>query len=144
MATHDDEVALRLIRDTDVPATNPLGRAFEFGLQDTKQVIVPGTRRADGAFVFDFSLHVKPGKDPARPVFTGRFASGPADDRFVYLSWRALEASQGHHINRLKARLGTIDWELVRAAQASGGRLTADMSGWRPHDTRKSVRWELG
>ena len=54
-----------------------------FGLQDTKQTIIPGERQPDGTLAFDFTLRVKPGADPDRPVLLGRFASGPAQDRFV-------------------------------------------------------------
>lgn len=136
-----NEVRLRLIRDTDIPASHERDEAYEFGLQDTRQQIVPGVRRADGALVFNFSLTVKPGRDPYHPAFTGRFASGPADDRFVYLSWRAIP--RGEYINRVKARLSAIDWAMVRAAQAADRPLTADMSGWGPGDRRRQVSWYL-
>ena len=134
-----DEVRMRLVRRDDAPPTNPQGLAFEFGLQDTKQGIDPGRRSADGAFVFDFVLRVKPGADPERPVFGGPYASGPADDRFVYLSWRRIDG--GGYINRVKARLGGINWTMVRAAQAEDRPLTADMTGWTPHAHRRSVDW---
>ena len=83
---------------------------------------------------------MKPDKNGA-PNFTGPFASGPADDRFVYLSWRSVP--RGVWINRIKARLGGIDWPLIEAARAKGRRLVADMSGWSPHDTRRQVDWRL-
>src|ERR1700677_555600 len=95
-----DEVRFRLLRSDDVPATNPLNLSYQFGLQDIKENIVAGTRQPSGILVFDFILRAKVGKDPARPVFTGPFASGPVDDRFVYLSWRAIE--RGDYINRAK------------------------------------------
>jgi hypothetical protein len=135
------EVRFRLLRANDVPATNPHELAFRFGLQDTKQNIVAGERQADGALAFGFTLRVKEGKD-GRPVFTGLFASGTVEDRFVYLSWFAIE--RGDYINRVKARLGTIGWEMVRAAQAQGRPITADMTGWSPGDRRKNVTWYLG
>jgi hypothetical protein len=135
------EVRLRLIRGDDRPATNPLGEPFEFGLQDTKQAIDPGVRRENGAVVFDLVLTAKPGPDPNRPVFSGRYASGPADDRFVYLAWRSIP--RGVWINRVKARLSTITWEMVEAARSEGRLLAADMSGWGPHDARHSVEWKL-
>jgi hypothetical protein len=135
-------VRLRIIRDNDRPATNPHNDAYVFGLQDSKQEVVAGVRRADGMLVFDFSLQVKPGPDPARPVFTGRFASGTPQDRFVYLSWRSVR--RGVWINRVKARLGGIGWTLVRAAQAADKPLMADMSGRGPGHTRRQVEWRLG
>jgi hypothetical protein len=112
-----------------------------FGLQDTKQTIIPGERQPDGTLAFDFTLRVKPGADPDRPVLLGRFASGPAQDRFVYLSWRSVP--RGVYINRVKARLGSIDWAMVREAQRTNRPLVADMTGWRPGDPRKQVEWRL-
>jgi len=136
-----DEVRLRLVRADDKPATNPLGEAYEFGLQDTKQNVIAGVRRPDGWLVWDFALGVKPGPDPNHPSFLGAFASGPPDDRFVYLAWRS--APRQVWINRVKARLGAIDWPLVRAAQAAELPLVADMTGWGPHDSRRQVEWRL-
>jgi hypothetical protein len=136
-----DEVRFRLLRSDDIPATNPHNLAYRFGLQDTKQNIVAGERQPDGMLVFDFSLKVKKGKDPKYPVFTGRFASGPVDDRFVYLSWWAIE--RGDYINRIKARLSPIDWKMVRASQEQDRPITADMTGRGPGDS-KFVTWFLG
>jgi len=135
------EVRMRLIRDDDVPPSHELDETFVFGLQDSKQQIIAGERQPDGKLVFDFSLQVKPGPDPKRPIFTGRFASGTVDDRFVYLSWRSVPRNV--YINRVKARLSTIDWSMVRAAQKTNLPLTANMTGWRPGDPRKQVEWRL-
>ena len=132
------EVQLRLVRSGDAPPTNPLEEAFEFGLQDTKGALHPGARAGAGRFVFDFDLAVKPGKD-GRPNFTGAFASGPADDRFVYLSWRSIP--RGVYINRIKARLADIDWAMIERAQ--GRRLAADLSDWSPGGGRRRVDWRL-
>jgi hypothetical protein len=136
-----DEVRFRLLRNDDIPATNPYNLAYRFGLQDTKQQIVAAERLANGSLVFDFSLKVKKGKHPDVPVFTGRFASGPVDDRFVYLSWLAIE--RGDYINRVKARLSNIDWKMIKAAQEQDKAITADMTGWTPGDPRKYVSWQL-
>jgi hypothetical protein len=137
-----DEVCFRLLRSDDVPATNPHNLAFRFGLQDTKQNIGAGEPQPNGALAFDFSLKVKKGNDPKYPVFTGPFASGPVDDRFVYLSWFAIE--RGDYINRVKARLSNVDWKMVRASQEQNRRITADMTGRGPGDPRKFVSWYLG
>jgi hypothetical protein len=137
-----DDVHFRLLRSDDVPATNPLHLSYRFGLQDTKQNIVAGEQQPDGVLAFDFTLKVKKSKDPKHPVFTGRFASGPTDDRFVYLSWWAIE--RGDYINRVKARLVTIDWKMIRASQEQDRPITAQMTGWLPGDTRNYVIWYLG
>lgn len=132
------EVRFRLIRNGDAPPTNPLGEAFVFGLQDTKGELHPGVRDGAGRFVFDFSLTVKPGKG-GQPSFTGPFASGPAGDRFVYLSWRSVPRRAW--INRVKARLADIDWATIEKAQ--GRRLVADLSDWSPGGGRRRVDWRL-
>jgi hypothetical protein len=135
------EVRFRLRRRNDVPSTNPHNLAYRFGLQDTKGKIVSGVRQADGIFRFDFRLKVKPGKAPEHPVFTGLYASGPPIDRFVYLSWWAID--RGDWINRVKARLATIDWKMVRASQDQDRPITADLTGWNLGDARKYVSWYL-
>jgi hypothetical protein len=136
-----DEIRFRLLRSNHVPATNPHNLAFKFGLQDKKGEIFPGVREKDGTLAFDFTLTVSKGKDPSRPVFGGRFASGPPDDRFVYLSWYAIK--RGDYINRVKARLNTINWKMVREAQRTNKVITANMTGWKPGDARKQVEWRL-
>lgn len=142
MAEKPSEVRFRLIRADDVPATNPEKDAFVFGLQDTKEQLIAGARGPKGEFIFDFSLTVKPGADPARPVFGGRFASGPASDRFVYLAWRSIP--RGVWINRLKARLAGVDWAMVRAAQAADAPIEADLTSRPPGSGKTPVPWRIG
>jgi hypothetical protein len=120
----------------------PIRSTCLIGSAYTKQEIVAGRRQPNRVLAFDFSLKVKKGKDPKYPVFTGRFASGPPDDRFVYLSWWAIK--RGDYINRVKARLATVDWKTVRASQEKNRPITADMTGWIPGDARKHVTWYLG
>jgi hypothetical protein len=136
-----DEVRFRLLRTDDVPATNPHDLAFKFGLQDKHGDIVPATPQKNGSLAFDFTMTVRKGADPKRPVFGGRFANGPPNDRFVYLSWYAMK--RGDYINRVKARLSGIDWQMVRAAQASNKAITADMTGMTPAHTKKLIAWHL-
>ena len=77
--------------------------------------------------------------DLGRPNFLGPYASGPADDRFVYLAWRSI--LRAVWINRVKARLADIDWPLIEAAQ--GRRLSADLSDWSPGGGRRRVDWQI-
>jgi hypothetical protein len=134
------EAPFRLARDHERPISYEFEEAYEFGLQDNKGKIIPGARDPMGRFVFDFSLTVKPAAD-GRPVFTGRFASGPPSDRFVYLSWRSIP--RGVYINRLKASLSSIDWDMIRTALDSGRRLYADTTNWRLGDPRRIIPWRL-
>ncbi len=132
-------VRMRLVRGDEAPPT-PDGAAFTFGLQDSKGTMVPPAKGADGRLRFDFELKVAPGPD-GQPVFTGPFASGSREDRFVYLSWRRRD---GSYINRIKARLKDLDWPLIRQAQAEGRPLEADMSGRKPGGGTVAVAWRLG
>lgn len=134
------EVRFRLLRADDIPATNPHGLAYKVGLQDTKQEITEGRRLRDGRLAFDFTLKVRKG-DAGQPIFTGRHASGPVDDRFVYLSWFAIK--RGDYINRVKARLSTVDWKLIRTAIEQEKVITADMTGRGPGDPQQYVTWLL-
>jgi uncharacterized protein DUF5990 len=132
-------IRLRLLRDPAPPT--PDGSALRFGLQDSKGGIVPGVETGDGKLRFDFELDVKEGPDKERPIFTGPHASGPRDDRFVYLSWQRLDGRS--YVNRIKARLRDIGWPLVREAQAAGKVLEADMSGRAAGGGRVPVEWRL-
>jgi hypothetical protein len=140
-AVGESEVRLRLIRADDRPSTNPEGDAFEFGLQDSKGELTPAARLPDGRLYWDFELRVRAAPDGS-PNFLGRFASGPADDRFVYLSWRSIP--RGVWISRLKARLSWIDWPLIRAAQAAHQPITADLTGRTPGHSMLRIDWRLG
>ena len=86
-----------------IRSTSPVG----LGCRTPNRKSSRGEQQPNGTLVFDFSLKVKEGKDPKHLSFAGRFASGPVDDRFLYLSWWAIE--RGHYINRVKARLATVD-----------------------------------
>lgn len=141
MAAQGDSVRIRLLTgDTRPP--RPDGTGCIFGLQDDKNRVYSGTRRPDGRIAFDFTLAVKAGSDPDKPVFTGPFARGPRDERFVYLSWLRLDGKG--YVNRIKARLTDIDWPLVREAQARDLPLEADMTGRAPGGGRVPVRWRVG
>lgn len=133
----------RLLRDSPIAASaadDP--SATMFGLQDNREQIHAGTVRPDGMIAFEFTLRVAPASDETKPpVFTGPFAFGSPRERFVYLSWQRTELPG--YVNRIKARLGDIDWALVHAAQASGGTLEADMSGRKAGGGTIPVDWRL-
>jgi len=136
-----EELHLRVVRDHDRPLSHEFEESLLFGLQDVHQVIEPPVVGAGGQQIFDFTVMVRPDPKSGRPKFSGRFVSGKADDRFVYLSWRSVPRQT--YVNRLKARLGGIDWPLIEAALESGGVLCADMTDWQLGDKRKQVAWRL-
>ena len=129
-------VKLRLLREPEPPSAKE--GSWRFGLQDKAGRLHDGAPRPDGTIAFDFELTVGEGD---RPIFTGPFASGPRDERFVYLSWQRL--SDGGFINRIKVRLADLDWTQVRAAQASGGWLEADLRGVQSGGGRRPVAWRI-
>lgn len=135
------EVRLRLVRADELPATNPLGEAFEFGLQGVKQRILPGQRSADGGFARDFALGVKPGPDAARRTFLGDYASGRPTIASSTSPGARYLAGSGSIASRRGWAASTGRWS--GRAQAAGRRLVADMTGWSPHDGRKQVAWRL-
>jgi hypothetical protein len=47
-------------------------------------------------------------------------------------------------INRLKCRLNTVTWDLVRAAQAADRPIEGDVSGRGPRKAMEPVGWRLG
>jgi hypothetical protein len=135
-----NSVKMRLLRRGAEPP-GPGSPPCRFGLQDTKGALHAGAIREDGLLAFDFELTVKPGPDPERPVFGGPFASGPRDERFVYLSWQRIDG-QGY-AGRIKARLADLDWSLVRQAQAMDASLEADLTGRAYAGGRLPVTWRI-
>ena len=134
-----DTVRFRLIRDTAEPP-KPDGTACAFGLQDNAGGMHNGVWRPDGGLAFNFELKVTAGKD-GQPVFSGLFASGSPAKRFVYLSWPRLDGRG--FVNRVKVRLGDLDWATIRAGQGDGKVLEAATSGRAPGGGTVSVSWRV-
>ena len=130
---------MRLLRDDPAAPSGELSAPF--GLQDTDGRLRPPIRRADGMHAFDFELAVSQGPD-GRPNFTGPFASGPRDQRFVYLSWPRLDGCG--YVNRVKVRLSDLDWPLIEQAIARDLPLEADASGRKAGGGTVPVHWKLG
>ncbi|HEY3890042.1 MAG TPA: DUF5990 family protein [Caulobacteraceae bacterium] len=133
-----DTVGLRVLHDGAKPI-HDTGESYRFGLQRGPDDVQEGAALADGRLAFDIALRVKPGSDLDRPVFLGDFTFGPSHARFLHLGWKP---DRPGWINRVKVPLSGINWAQVRAAQASGGRLTADATGRQPHRPRP-LTWSL-
>lgn len=103
---------------------------IQFGLQDKKQDLQNGREISADQVVFDFTLKVSRHSD-GRPNFTGAFAQGPREKRFVYLTYKAPEGESWRIYRRIKAPLHIIAWEQVEAALAAGRVLQARVSGLR-------------
>jgi hypothetical protein len=135
-------IRMRLLRDEAGDDSAGDDSPCGFGLQDNRQVLHAGVRRADGKTAFDFTLRIAATPDEcAPPVFTGPFAFGRPQDRFVCLAWEPGRAPG--QINRIKPRLADIDWALLSAAQESGDVLEADLSGRKAGGGKLPVGWRL-
>lgn len=133
-----ETIGIRLLREPEAPS--PDGSDVRFGLQDKKGGMHDGVPGSDGLTRFDLTLSVATAPDGA-PDFGGPFASGPRGERFVYLSWQRTNGAG--FMNRIKVRLKDIDWALIRAAQADGKRLEADLQGATTGGGTRPVEWRV-
>ena len=69
--------------------------------------------------------------DDGTVIFTGAYAHGARDKRFVYLTYKIPEGDGWRIYRRIKAPLHMITWEQVQAALAAGRVLQARVSGLR-------------
>ena len=104
--------------------------AIQFGLQDKKQDLHWGREVAADAVSFEFTLDVRRHND-GWPNFTGAFAHGTREKRFVYLTYKVPDGESWQIYRRLKVPLHEISWEQVEAALAEGQALQARVSGLR-------------
>lgn len=96
------------------PPETPAGlQTMVFGLQDKDAELLAGYEIAPNRRGYPFSIEVEQHKDGS-PNFTGRFAHGSHQDRFLYLTQKGLLADGGWHIiKRIKVTLKPITWEQV-------------------------------
>lgn len=120
------------IHVTNPPAATVNGRPTEFGLQDKAGKLMPGTAAADGSLVFECILKASE-SDP--PNFTGPYAQGTKQERFLYLGYRL--AGETAWIKRIKVMLGSITAEQV----AQGSVLQTEVDGRRV--ARFTASWKL-
>ena len=130
---------MRLLRGD--PAAPSGDASAPLALQDKDENLHPPVKRSNGMHVFDFELTVSERPD-GKPNFTGPFACGPPDKRFVYLSWPRADGCG--YVNRVKVRLGDLDWPLIDEAIARGVPLEADASGRKAGGGAVPVSWRLG
>jgi hypothetical protein len=91
------------------------GRGHEY---ETLQV----QQRTRGDIVFDFSLTVNDSRKDGLPNFTGPFAQGPADGRFLYLDVGTYAGQKDTPWSRrIKIPLKDISWTLVKRVTAKSG-----------------------
>jgi hypothetical protein len=133
-----ETIHIRLLREPQAP--RPDGSEVRFGLQDKKGAMHDGVARGDGLLQFDLVLQVQQAPDGS-PDFGGLFVSGPRGQRFVYLSWQRTNGAG--FMNRIKVRLADLDWSLVRAAQADGKIVEANLRDVSTGGGNRPVDWRL-
>lgn len=111
------------------PPTMHDGRLTEFGLQDKKQILYPGTLQTDGTFRYEMNIRVKRSSKHNRPQFTGAFVHGTSDAQFLYLSYKDAQDPASSWIKRLKITLSPITWAQIEEAMAKDGALEASVHG---------------
>jgi len=131
--------SIRLIHDGVQPG--PAVAEVTFGLQDRENQVHCGKRLKRGLIQFDVSLDAADDRSRGL-VFSGAFAHGPPDKRFLYLSWKRHEATGAPWAWRIKIPLAGIDRSLVDRSQRSGCPIEANVVGRRPH-TSEPVTWQV-
>lgn len=105
------------------------GRLTEFGLQDKKQVLHPGTFQDHDAVRYEIDVRAKRNSKSNRPQFTGTFIHGTPDAQFLYLSLRDAQSPAPSWIKRLKITLSPITWAQIEEVIEKKGALEASVSG---------------
>jgi hypothetical protein len=97
----------------------------DFGVQrgrGAKYETLQVQRRTRGDIVFDLSLTVNDSRKDGLPNFTGPFAQGPADSRFLYLDVGTYAGQKDTPWSRrIKIPLQGITWALVKKVTAQSG-----------------------
>ena len=112
------EIQIRILVTNPPPSTIE-SRPTEFGLQDKSGNLIPGQPMPDGSLLFECVLKASVDKPPN---FTGPYAQGTPQERFIYLSYRPV--GEAAWIKRIKVMLGSITTEQV--AQRSVLETTVD------------------
>lgn len=119
---------------------DPDQHGAHFGLQDnsnaTHWALHAGIRKANGDFVFECDVRVRPNARTGSPNFLGDFVHGKPDERFLYLSWRPKGCGLGQPASasavwtrRMKIHLRTITWPQIEEATQAGAVLEATVEG---------------
>jgi len=96
-------------------------------------------QRTRGDIVFDFSLTVNDSRKDGLPNFTGPFAQGPSDGRFLYLDVGTYAGQKDTSWSRrIKIPLQGITWPLVKKATAKPGLALAAKIPGKGKDGRPS------
>jgi hypothetical protein len=113
-----------------------------FGIQDTNKAVHDGRKLRGGLLIFEVTLDVKSRDVSESPRFSGSFAHGSPDERFLYLRWKRQEPRSDPWAWRIKIPLDGITWPMLREAARTGASIEASVVGPRPH-AREPIVWRM-
>ncbi|MEO8538773.1 MAG: DUF5990 family protein [bacterium] len=108
-------------------------KGTEFGMQDTKGVLLDPAVDSEGRLVFDVGVVARHVADGVLGFF-GPYVHGPAGDQFLYLNWRK-PGTAGEWVWRRKFRLQSLTWGEIISADAAGELFAFDGTGRTGHNT---------
>ena len=101
---------------------------LEFGLQDKGKALLIGSETGSDERRYDFRLSVQK-HDDGSANFSGAYAHGPRQARFLYLTLKARQADSWQIVKRIKISLRVITWDMVARALAEDKTLAVAVSG---------------
>ena len=101
----------------------------EFGIQDKGRVVHQVLPNENGDTRYDIEIRAKWDETRKRVSFLGPWTHGPADQRFLYLSWCEPDLPPDTFTRRMKIRLTPITWEQIGKAEQTGGVLEVAVPG---------------
>lgn len=136
-STSEKIIRLRIIC---VSPPQPAKYGAEFGMQDNSSTahwtLHSGRTQPNGDIHFTCECRVRPQAKTGAPGFLGLFTQGPADGRFLYLSWRPAgwlpgtpESAAPVWVRRMKIHLSSITWEQVDECVRKNGVLETVVQG---------------
>ncbi len=134
-------VSLRVLCDPGVAsAAQPILAGCDFGMQDRDGNLHAGTEREGGKLRYRAGVVAKRNRTTGAIRFVGPYASGPAGEEFVYMSWRQPGATAW--TMRIKLLLQSLTWDEMIDADTKHRAFVYDATGRLPHANTKTVLWQ--
>ena len=97
-------------------------------MQDKGKALLIGSETGSDERRYDFRLSVQK-HDDGSANFSGAYAHGPRQARFLYLTLKARQADSWQIVKRIKISLRVITWDMVARALAEDKTLAVAVSG---------------
>ncbi len=136
------ELRLRLLLTPYSTTQFPELEGAQFGMQDKKGVLFPGELLPTGQWCFEVGAFARRHRETGALTFLGPYIHGPVGDEFLYLNWRAPDATANTWVWRRKWRVTSLTWDAIAAAAAAGAHFEHDGTGQIAHTTAP-IEWRL-